>query len=106
MFLVNEVQPSKSDVKTIQQLKDTSKDVPQAKVEESKSNRQRRQSVKQQKSSALPEAPNLDDIPAETKCTEYSEVESVVSIPSPSRHRQLEVTSSVVKRLRQRSGMY
>ena len=95
-------------------MKDTSKDVPQAKVEDTKSNRQRRQSAKQQKSSALPEKPQLpetevsfeDDMPAETKCTEYSEVESVVSIPSPSRHRQLEVTSSVVKRLRQRSGMY
>ena len=46
-----------------------------------------------------------DDMPAETKCTEYSEVASVVSTPSPSRHRQLEVTSSVVKRLRHRSGM-
>ena len=86
-------------------MKDTSKDVPQAKVEDTKSNRQRRQSAKQQKSSGPPEASDLDDIPAETKCTEYSEVESVASITSPSRHRQLEVTSSVVKRLRQRSGM-
>ena len=69
MFLVNEVQPlppSKSDVKTIQQLKDTSKDVPQAKVEDTKSNRQRRQSAKQQKSSAPPEEPQLTSIASKT----------------------------------------
>ena len=41
-----------------------------------------------------------DDMPAKTKCTAQSEVETVAGL------QRLEVTSSIVKRLRQRSGMY